>query len=1050
MTDFANLAIKVDSTEAGDAARDLDRLTASGKRADDAVDRLGATAAQSGNQMRGAGRAAADYAAAAQMAARQTTQMGEAGKLTAFQARNMAFQFQDLGVQFAMAAQSSQPLKMSLMALAMQGPQITSIMNEAGMSAGQLAKNMGAGALNFAKAHPILVGLTAAIGVAAGAMKLFTAEIEKSAELDEFVKGLGLTKDEMEKLGPVGITAGDAFRGLWQTIKEGLGLEVDFASIRDFAVNAFKTMLKAGQIGAAGIYAAFVGTYRGIVAVWPMLPKVMGEAAIGAANLAIAALERLVNTALQGLGRMIAAVNPILGAAGMAVINAIGGVSLGRISNPFSGAGANAGAAFANGYKQAFGEAMGGMDGFMDKWAENTEAAAKERLSKSAEDIIDDRSARKGGAKAGKAAGEAAADAFAKEFAKMQSDSMAGLMRQSTMREEATAAQLRSDLDDLNADLIKNQKERTQGALDEAAAYARMNDQLRELVNSLDQLGGIGSTLGDLGAFVVGARTGDFSGARGPAGYLAQTLFTDFGPDGKRVLNKVGQDFRDALDKVFGENGAFERILQNAGAGAAIGGMVFNSNNMAAQNGATIGGAFGEATFKKLAPKLFSKLGDFAGPLGTLAGSLLGGIIGGLFGKRPRGSGSVSNTGYSSSANDAGVGQSLDSFGMGLQSSIANIAQQLGGTVGAYSIGIGQYKDYYQVSGAANDPRLGGTYFGKKSSSALYDGQDAGAAMRAAIAGAIAQGALQGISAGAQALLKSGKDIEAQLAKALKFQGVFDELKATTDPLGAALDEINKRFTELRTIFAEAGASAEEYAQLEQLLALKRAEAQDQARQTMLDKVRDPIEMQIRILELLGREEDALAASRLLEIAGIKGALQPLQAMIYQLEDARKVIDTFEPLAEDLKKFRNELLGGEGEQSFGYLAAQFRSIAQAAANGDATALANLRGAGSAYLDAARLNAGSDLEYRRALGMVLSGVDKGIFAADAQVDYAQAQIDAINNSADIMERLRADLTTLQTQVVENTGVVARMWQRFEVNGLPVITNADEPIQVEIVG
>jgi len=253
----------------------------------------------------------------------------------------------------------------------------------------------------------------------------------------------------------------------------------------------------------------------------------------------------------------------------------------------------------------------------------------------------------------------------------------------------------------------------------------------------------------------------------------------------------------------------------------------------------------------------------------------------------------------------------------------------------------------------------------------------------------------------------------------------------------------------LRTIFAEAGASAEEYAQLEQLLAIKRQEAADQAKTAIVDKVRDPIEMQIRILELLGKEEDALAASRLLEMAGLKATLQPLQNLIYQLEDARKVIDTFEPLAEDLRQYRKELLGGQGEQSFGYIAAQFRTIAQAAANGDATALGQLRGAAGDYLGMALNNAGSDLEYRRALGTVLASVDKGIFAAETQVDYAQAQIDAVKENGAIMAQLRADLNTLQAQIVENTGTVARMWQRFEVNGLPVITNPAEPIQVEIV-
>lgn len=1011
MTDFANLAIKVDSTEAGDAARDLGQLTRAGAQAEQAVDKLGATSAQTGNQMRGAGRAAADYAAAAQAAARQTTQVGEAGKLTAFQARNMAFQFQDLGLQLAMAAQSSEPLRMSMMALAMQGPQITAIMSEAGMSAGQLAKQMVTGAGAFLMANPIIAATAAVVGVAAAAIGFMTSEINKNAETQ--------------------VTWGDTAMGVWDAARAYLSdkLNAAFEYFGTTAEEVWKGVVHVAKWAVNWIIGGMTLIPRAAMAAFSTIGPAIGDGFYSGVNLAIRALNWLIRKAYEAANLSRVAFNFLLPKEFQ--LPKLTAPQIDEVANEYAGAG------------KVFGEAM--LGALSDTVNRDYIGEAASYISPFAQKRAKDRiakDAKKGGAEAGRTAGKAAAEAYndtlGEELAAMQADSMAGLMRQATMREEVWEAQLRGDLDDLNADLIKNQKERTRGAEEEAAAYARMNDQLRELVTQLDQLGGFGRTLGDLGAAVYGIRTGDYSGVRGPAGIILQQLggisWSKTDANGDRTINRLGEEFSKVLTKVFGENGSFTNLLLNAGVGVATGQVLFGQDNKAAQIGGAIGAVAG--SFLPI-------------PGGQFIGSLIGSTIGSMFGKRPRGSGSVSNTGMSTSANDAGVGQSLDSFGLGLQSSLSNIAQQLGGSVGAYSIGIGQYKDYFQVSSSANDPRLGGSYFGKKSSSALYDGQDAGAAMRAAIAGAITQGALQGISAGAQALLKSGKDIEAQLAKALKFQGVFDELKATTDPLGAALDEINKRFTELRAIFAEAGASAEEYAQLEQLLALKRQEAQDQARQAMVDKVRDPIEMQIRLLELLGREEDALAASRLLELAGIKGALQPLQAMIYQLEDARKVIDTFEPLAEDLKKFRNELLGGEGEQSFGYLAAQFRSIAQAAANGDATALANLRGAGSAYLDAARLNAGSDLEYRRALGMVLSGVDKGIFAADAQVDYAQAQIDAINNSADIMERLRADLTTLQTQVVENTGVVARMWQRFEVNGLPVITNADEPIQVQVV-
>lgn len=74
-------------------------------------------------------------------------------------------------------------------------------------------------------------------------------------------------------------------------------------------------------------------------------------------------------------------------------------------------------------------------------------------------------------------------------------------------------------------------------------------------------------------------------------------------------------------------------------------------------------------------------------------------------------------------------------------------------------------------------------------------------------------------------LTKAGGDIEKQLAKAVKFQSVFDDLKQRTDPVGFAMQQLGREAEALKKIFAEAGAGAAEYAQLEQLLALKRADA---------------------------------------------------------------------------------------------------------------------------------------------------------------------------------------------------------------------------------
>lgn len=660
------------------------------------------------------------------------------------------------------------------------------------------------------------------------------------------------------------------------------------------------------------------------------------------------------------------------------------------------------------------------------------------------------------------------AEALAKSLDDLATSTMNGAFK---VMEEARKTWASTDADELRtvqAEMAKAQDSRINAARAETDAQAALNDQLRDLIGNLDRLGGMGSVLGDIGAAYLGLKSGDFRGVRGPAGMLLEQ-FSNIQwakvdqKTGERTIYKMGEEFSKVLDKVFGENGSFLKLLQGAGMGAATGQLIFGGNNKGAQIGGALGGAagfaFGGPAGAMIGSLIGSGIGAGIGKLfdgkkpsipGIIVGGLLGGIpgaiLGGLiFGKTKWGTSSLSGSGSRTGGNDNKSSSNASTAGDAVSSLLDNLAAQLGGSVGDYAVSIGQYKNKWRVSTTGRTGKLETKYrdvrdFGK---------EGAEAAVRFALMDAISDGAIAGIRESTKRILLAGKDLDTQLKKALKFQGVFEELKASTDPLGAALDKLNKQFGELRSIFAEAGASAEEYAQLEQLLAIKRKEAQDDARAALVDKVRDPIEMQIRILELLGKEEDALAASRLLEMAGLKATLQPLQNLIYQLEDARKVIDTFEPLAEDLRQYRKELLGGQGEQSFGYIAAQFRTIAQAAANGDATALGQLRGAAGDYLGMALNNAGSDLEYRRALGTVLASVDKGIFAAETQVDYAQAQIDAVKENGAIMAQLRADLNTLQAQIVENTGTVARMWQRFEVNGLPVITNPAEPIQVEVI-
>lgn len=162
-----------------------------------------------------------------------------------------------------------------------------------------------------------------------------------------------------------------------------------------------------------------------------------------------------------------------------------------------------------------------------------------------------------------------------------------------------------------------------------------------------------------------------------------------------------------------------------------------------------------------------------------------------IFGKRPRGSGSVSNTGVSASANDKDIKSGLNDFGTNVQSTLAGIASQLGAALGSYSVGFGNYKGkYYQVSGNATDRGLGGSNYNKKGSSVLYDGTDPQAALAAAIKNAIEDGAIQGISAAMQKALGSSKDVQAGIEEALKVH----EVELLIGGIGAQLSDQFKSF----------------------------------------------------------------------------------------------------------------------------------------------------------------------------------------------------------------------------------------------------------------
>lgn len=575
--------------------------------------------------------------------------------------------------------------------------------------------------------------------------------------------------------------------------------------------------------------------------------------------------------------------------------------------------------------------------------------------------------------------------------------------------------------------------------MEKTEAVDRFTDSILDLIDALNQLGGVGGAIGG----AIGLFSGQLGTIDGPIGAL---LRMETGGkkvvDGKEVALTFGDELRDIFGEKFGEK--MLDVFRGAGTGVIAGATVFGKQSSTEQLGSAIGGALGKVAGDALGKTMSGALGAAMGPIGSIVGGIAGSLLGGLMTKTKWGRVNLTAAGASDAVgNDSSSRRAAVKAGGGFMSALEDIADAFGGDIGDFgSIALGVRHGDWRVN-------TGGTSLKKKKGAVDFD-DDAEAAISFALQEAIERGAITGIRESTQRLLKSSDDLQKNLEKALSFEGVFTELKSIKDPLGSALDNLTKEFDRLRGIFDEAGASASEYAQLEELLAMKRAEAIADEGRRAVDKLSERNSLEVQLLELMGRSEDALAAARLNELASLEASLQPLQAMVYQLQDARAIIDQFGPLADDLRAFKQELLGNSSSAGgFAIAQARFRETSALAKNGDAGALGNLRTTATEFLDAAKANASSALDYQRAVGEVLASVDQGIFAADSQVEYAQLQIDAVNNTANIIASMKEEMRVYQQQIVENTSYMARLWSRFEGDGLLIKTDTDTPLQVEVV-
>lgn len=983
--------------------------------------------------------AAASTAATAQRFRSLNSQAAEA--MIAAQAEIALAVAQREGAATAIAAQAATDRRAAaqgrLAAAQIEAAATAKVLSVAEMEAAAASTAAGAAtATAFAPVTAIILGVVAAAATLAAGFTLISQQFDKSGEVEAYAKSMGMTAEQIEKAGGASVTTMDTIKGLWITISEGLNLGAVFDTLKGWIDEAGKFALKSAKV----IYAAFAGTFEAVKIIWSSFPAVLSDLFVQAVNAAIGSVNFLVNNIVQAINDL--AGEPLLSP-----------VKFAQIANENAGAAKKAGAAIGKAYTDAYSDA----GEFMDRWNANSIKVAKGRLDeerkqkkaaaekKSEEQKLFEQREKQAkqflenitketnsigktaiqikrveiaaaaaaaptallGLKildAGAAWEETTRNQAGKDFENnilkpLQNElALVGLTGEARARralelqeESFKAKAMANGIKDVNALWEKYLKAETdiinaESVFDKRKKEAeKLKETIAGLIDLTDELfGGAGSFLANLGKQI-------------------DIVAPDLTKDLKAIFDDLPKNMQDIFKDFGGSLGA---ILANARIGQMVGGGTGGAigGGIGGALGKKFGGAALESIGKKIAGDAFGKaLGGMAGPLGAIAGGLIGGLVGGLLKKTKTGSvtlnqiagGAMERTLTGNSTELKGI---ADKMANGLLKGLGNIAEQLGGTLGGnVKVSLGMRKKDFVV-----DPTGAGR---TKGAGVKNFGADEAAAVAYITQLAIQQGIVTGISAGAQTLIRAGNDLNEQVQKALKFDQVFKDLVKESDPLQASLDELSVEMGKLKAIFAEAGASAADYAKLEELYAIKQAKA-------LFDAARPRRELEIQLMEAQGDAVGALAAKRALELEGMDANLRGLQQQIYAAEDATKAAET---LAEAQSKAAEE-------------AAQLAEDAMALARDRRSLEIELMDAQGDALGALTAQRALELE---GMDASLRGLKQQIFAAqdakaasdaasEAAKNAAETQLKELEAAADIATKrreLEIDLLEAQGMAVE---------------------------------
>lgn len=348
---------------------------------------------------------------------------------------------------------------------------------------------------------------------------------------------------------------------------------------------------------------------------------------------------------------------------------------------------------------------------------------------------------------------------------------------------------------------------------------------------------------------------------------------------------------------------------------------------------------------------------------------------------------------------------------IGAVAGIANsIGQAIGGRTGS------------AISGAASGAVAGTMMFGPGIGTAV-----------GAVVGGIASIFSSGKAKKAEKAEKERQRLADEAAKALAIENQAREINiATLQAQGKTEEALQVQRDYQLTQTAEANRDA--------IKALWVLEDAQRAATKAQEEAAASRNMQVRLLEALGKGEEALAITRKIEMEetreGLRGQLQlvydaedaarkatlaadELKAANDELSDAREreagviqsTLDGLRNSREAMLAFRDSLLPMGGTTNSGSALEAFRAAALQAANDNGASFDKQQAASEAYLAVSKDTATTALEELRATAAVRDALDKTLAANGQQISVAERQLASLNAAVDAVLQVDKSVKTV---------------------------------------